>query len=240
MEDTETSSTVSNNPQNQPHWLQIAEYTALGASIVGSGLALVLEKIAFVAPPITLALVLNSINRKRFEEKIQKHINNEVEELRIDIDSVNGYPEKIQEKFTELTPESPINFSQNQSDFEFNTITKEDWDTINTKFSDIDEELQSLKDLTTDLQQNLADNLQSTKNASIIDEELQSLKDLTTDLQQNLADNLQSTKNASMSNKIEELQAQINRLQDLNRDIVRPYFIRLIRAVKQLHKMIEF
>ncbi|NEO56013.1 MAG: hypothetical protein F6K54_24840 [Okeania sp. SIO3B5] len=208
MEDTETSSTVSNNPQSQPHWLQIAEYTALGASIVGSGLALVLEKISFVAPPITLALVLNSINRKRFEEKIQKHINNEVEELRIDIDSVDGYSEKIQEKFTELTPESPINFSQNQSDFEFNTITKEDWDTINTKFSNIDEELQSLKDLTTDLQQHLADNLQSTNNTS-------------------------------MSNKIEELQAQVNRLQDLNRDIVRPYFIRLIRAVKQLHKMIE-
>ncbi|NET24821.1 hypothetical protein [Okeania sp. SIO1I7] len=208
MEDTETSSTVSNNPQSQPHWLQIAEYTALGASIVGSGLALVLEKISFVAPPITLALVLNSINRKRFEEKIQTYINNDIEELRIDIDSVDGYPEKIPEKFTELTPESPINFSQNQSDFEFNTITKEDWDTINTKFSDIDEELQSLKDLTTDLQKHLGDNLQSTNNAS-------------------------------MSNKIEELQAQVNRLQDLNRDIVRPYFIRLIRAVKQLHKTIE-
>ncbi|NEN91315.1 MAG: hypothetical protein F6K48_21350 [Okeania sp. SIO3H1] len=63
MEDTETSSTVSNNPQSQPHWLQIAEYTALGASIVGSGLALVLEKISFVAPPITLVLVSNSFHR---------------------------------------------------------------------------------------------------------------------------------------------------------------------------------
>lgn len=208
MEETETSSTVSNNPQSQPHWLQIAEYTALGASIVGSGLALLLEKISFVAPPITLALVLNSINRKRFESKIQTYINNEVEELRIDIDSVDRYPEKALEKITELTPESPINFSQNQSDFEFNTITKEDWDTINTKFSDIDEELQSLKDLTTDLHQHLGDNLQSTNNAS-------------------------------MSNKIEELQAQVNKLQDLNRDIVRPYFIRLIRAVKQLHKTIK-
>ncbi|NEQ77668.1 MAG: hypothetical protein F6K23_34430 [Okeania sp. SIO2C9] len=208
MEDTETSSTVSNNPQSQPHWLQIAEYTAVVASIFGSGLALVLEKISFVAPPITLALVLNSINRKRFEEKIQKHINNEVEELRIDIDSVDGYPDKIPEKITELTPESPISFSQNQSDFEFNTITKEDWETINTKFSDIDEELQSLKDLTTDLHQHLGDNLQSTNNAY-------------------------------MSNKIEELQAQINRLQDLNRDLVRPYFIRLIRAVKQLQKIIK-
>ncbi|NES74838.1 MULTISPECIES: hypothetical protein [unclassified Okeania] len=208
MEDTETSSIVSNNSQSQPHWLQIAEYTALGASIVGSGFALVWEKISFVAPPITLALILNSINRKRFEEKIQTHINNEVEELRIDIDSVDRYSEKTQEKITELTPEYPINFSQNQSDFEFNTITKEDWDTINTKFSDIDEELQSLKDLTTDLHQDLGDNLQSTNYAS-------------------------------MSNKIEELQGQVNKLQDLNRDLVRPYFIRLIRAVKQLQKIIK-
>ncbi|MDY7007163.1 MAG: hypothetical protein SWX82_25335 [Cyanobacteriota bacterium] len=208
MEDTETSSTVSNNSQSQPHWLQIAEYTALGASIVGSGFALALEKIAFVAPPITLALVLNSINRKRFEEKIQTHINNEVEELKIDIDSVDRYPEKIQEKITELTPESPINFSQNQSDFEFNTITKEDWDTINTKFSDIDEELQSLKDLTTDLNQRLVKNLPSINDVS-------------------------------MSNEIEQIQAQVDRLQDLNKDIVRPYFVRLIRAVKELQKAIK-
>ncbi|NEN91316.1 MAG: hypothetical protein F6K48_21355, partial [Okeania sp. SIO3H1] len=64
---------------------------------------------------------------------MQTYINNDREELRIDIASVDGHAEKIPEKFTELTPESPINFSQNQSDFEFNTITKEDWDTINTK-----------------------------------------------------------------------------------------------------------
>ncbi|MDT9339778.1 hypothetical protein VV11_010020 [Trichodesmium erythraeum 21-75] len=37
-----------------------------------------------------------------------------------------------------------------------------------------------------------------------------------------------------MANEIEELKAQITKLQELNRDIVRPYFIRLIRAVKQL------
>ena len=67
-----------------------------------------------------------------------------------------------------------------------------------------------------------------------IEEELQSLKDLATDLQQNLGYNLELTKNTSMANEIEELKAQITKLQELNRDIVRPYFIRLIRAVKQL------
>ncbi len=204
MENRETSSTVLNNPQSQLKWLEIAEYSALGASVFGSGFAWLFEQILFAATPITLALFLNTINRKIFEKKIQKTTNNEVEELRIDINSVFEQLDAVEKKFTEQTPE----LSQNQSSFEYNTITKEDWEAINIKFSDIEEELQSLKDLATDLQQNLGDNLQSTNKTS-------------------------------MPNEIEQLQTQITRLQELNRDIVRPYFIRLIRAVKQLEKTIK-
>ncbi len=208
MENKETSSTVLNNPQSQLKWLEIAEYSALGASVFGSGLAWFFEQVLFAATPITLALALNTINRKIFEEKIQKQTKNEVEELRIDINSVIHQLDALPTRITEQTPEFPLNSSQNQSNFEYNTITKEDWEAINIKFSDIDEELQSLKDLTTDLQQHLGENLQSTNNTS-------------------------------MANEIEQLQAQITKLQEVNRDVVRPYFIRLIRAVKQLQKTIK-
>ncbi|NES05773.1 MAG: hypothetical protein F6K22_24960 [Okeania sp. SIO2F4] len=205
MENRETSSTVINNPQSQLKWLEIAEYSALGASVLGSGLAWFFEQILWAATPITLGLFLNTINRKIFEEKIQKQTNNEVEELRIDMNSVFQQLDSLPKTITEQTLES----SQNQSNFEYNTITKEDWEAINIKFSDIEEELQLLKKLATDLQQNQEDNLQSTNNTS-------------------------------MPNEIEQLQTQITRLQELNRDIVRPYFIRLIRAVKQLEKTIKY
>ncbi|NEQ38400.1 MAG: hypothetical protein F6K40_19875 [Okeania sp. SIO3I5] len=199
MENKETPSTILNNPQNQLKRLEIAEYIALGASVFGSGVAWLFEQILWAATPITLALFLNTINRKILEEKIQKQTNNKVEELRMEINSVFQHLDAQGNTITELTPD----LSQNQSNFEYNTITKEDWETINIKFSDIEEELQSLKDLATDLQQNLEDNLQSKHNTS-------------------------------MPNEIEQLQAQITKLQELNQDIVRPYFIRLIRAVKQL------
>ena len=205
MENRETSSRVLNNPRSQLKWLEIVEYSALGASVFGSGLAWWFKQILFAATPITLALFLNTINRKIFEEKIQKQSNNEVEELRIDMNSVFQQLDALEKTITEQTLES----SQNQSNFEYNTITKEDWEAINIKFSDIEEELQLLKKLATDLQQNQGDNLQSINNTS-------------------------------MPNEIEKLQAQITRLQELNRDIVRPYFIRLIRAFKQLEKTIKY
>ena len=203
METKETSSTVLNNPQGQFKWLEIAEYSALGISVFGSGLMLFFEQILFAATPITLALFLNIINRKMFEEKIQKKINNEVQELRIEMNSVFHNIDTRPKTITEETPELFINSSQNQFNFEYSTITKEDWEAISIKFSDIEEELQLLKDLATDLQQNLGDDSSSTNNTLIL-------------------------------NEIEKLQAQITKLQELNRDIVRPYFIRLIRAVKQL------
>lgn len=212
MENIETSSTGLNHPQNQHNLLQIAEYTALVASIVGSGLASFLKEVLFAATPITLTLALNIINRKKFEEKIQKQIDNQVENLRMEINSVVQHIKALPTTISEQNPTFNLNSSNNLSNFptvaenlEYSTITKEDWETINIKFSDIDEEIQSLKDLTTDLQQRLLDGLQSTNNVSI-------------------------------QNEIDELQQQVTRLQELNRDVVRPYFIRLIRAVKKLHE----
>ncbi|MGK7921145.1 MAG: hypothetical protein AB4080_14170 [Trichodesmium sp.] len=212
MENQEKSSKVLNNPQSQLKLLQIAEYSALGAAFFGSVLAWLFEQVLFAATPITLALTLNTINRKIFEEKIQKqtnHANHEVEELRVDLNSVFQYLDKLPTINAQEAAKLPVNFSENQSSFEYNTITKEDWEVINIKFAEIDEELQSLKDFTANLQENLGDNS---------------------------GDNLQSNNNPDIPNKIENLQRQITKLEELNRDIVRPYFIRLIRAVKQLEK----
>ncbi|MCL2923438.1 MAG: hypothetical protein MGF17_02100 [Trichodesmium sp. MAG_R04] len=203
MESKERSSTVLNNPQGKINWLEIAEYSALGMSVFGSALTLFLEQILFFAAPITLGLFLNIINRKMFEEKIQKNINNEAQELRMEMNSVFYNIDPPPTTVAEETPELFINSSQKEFNFEYSTITKEDWEAINIKFSDIEEELQLLKILATDLQQNLGSNSLSTNNTLI-------------------------------PNEIEKLQAQITKLQELNRDIVRPYLISLIRAVKQL------
>ncbi|MDT9339777.1 hypothetical protein VV11_010015 [Trichodesmium erythraeum 21-75] len=60
MENKETLSRTLNNSKSQLKWLEIAEYSALGTSI----LTLFFEQILFAATSIILALFLNIINRK--------------------------------------------------------------------------------------------------------------------------------------------------------------------------------
>ncbi|MEB3339303.1 hypothetical protein [Okeania sp.] len=202
MENREISSKVSNNPQNQLNWLEIVEHSALWASAFGSFFGWFFQEILLAVAPITLALFLNRINRKIFEEKVNKQTNNEnneIVELKTDMNLAFKQLELLGKTILEKAPESSLNSPLNQSNFEYNTITKEDWEAINIKFSDIEEEIQSLKDLATYLQNSIEFDLESTNNTSQ-----------------------------------EELQAQITKLKELNQDIIKPYLVHLIRAVKKL------
>lgn len=54
------------------HWTEIAESVSIVASVVGAGFAMLLEKVVFVATPMSLSLFLNLINRQRLAAQYQQ------------------------------------------------------------------------------------------------------------------------------------------------------------------------
>jgi archaellum component FlaC len=70
------------------HWLELAEYVATAASVVGTLVVIAGQNIAYVTTPLSLAIVLNLTNRQRLEKKhqlehhlIKAHINSCYEDL---------------------------------------------------------------------------------------------------------------------------------------------------------------
>ncbi|HEY9871919.1 MAG TPA: hypothetical protein V6D12_00670 [Candidatus Obscuribacterales bacterium] len=56
-------------------WLQIAEYVTIIASVIGAVVAVISFKVIYVAVPVSVALLLNIINRSRFEQQTRKRTN---------------------------------------------------------------------------------------------------------------------------------------------------------------------
>lgn len=52
---------------NQRSWIEIAEYISLAGSIVGSVVAVVSKQLIYAATPVSLSLLLNLVNRQRWE-----------------------------------------------------------------------------------------------------------------------------------------------------------------------------
>ncbi|HIK28453.1 MAG: hypothetical protein N3E45_00455 [Oscillatoriaceae bacterium SKW80] len=78
---------------NKRNWLEIVEYISIAGSIVGSIVAVISQQMIYAATPISLSLVLNLLNRKRWENgwqqggadeiiEIEKQISRNVEALR--------------------------------------------------------------------------------------------------------------------------------------------------------------
>lgn len=77
---------------NRRNWLEIFEYISIAGSIVGSVVAVISQQMIYAATPISLSLVLNLLNRKRWENgwqggadeiiEIERQISRNVEALR--------------------------------------------------------------------------------------------------------------------------------------------------------------
>lgn len=65
---------MSNNKPtvDKRHWTEMAESVSIVASVVGAGFAVLLEKVVFVATPMSLSLFLNLINRQRLAAQYQQ------------------------------------------------------------------------------------------------------------------------------------------------------------------------
>lgn len=57
----------------KPHWLDLSEYALLAGSGIGSVAAVASQQVAFAAAPLSILLLLNLINRRRFEQLTEQN-----------------------------------------------------------------------------------------------------------------------------------------------------------------------
>ncbi len=60
------------------HWTEVAETISLIASAGGAIVSVILEQVAYLAAPVTLALVLNLVNRQRLEQGVEHQSREEI------------------------------------------------------------------------------------------------------------------------------------------------------------------
>lgn len=67
--------------EKQP-WLEIAEYTAIVGSVVGTVAAVKFQQLAYASAPLAVVVSLNLINRQRFQQQIQQYTSSAIADVR--------------------------------------------------------------------------------------------------------------------------------------------------------------
>ena len=73
---------------NTHRWLEIAEYVFLAASVVGAVVAVVYEQVIYAVLPVCVSLLLNLMNRRRFEQQHRRRTSAAINRLSADIQSL--------------------------------------------------------------------------------------------------------------------------------------------------------
>jgi hypothetical protein len=219
---------LSKASEDQLDPLKVLEYAAVSASVVGSIAAAWLEQILFATTPLTLAAILNLVNRQRFEQQLRRYTHSAIADIQTVVEQLppqGTQPEEIAEFLPEETPDTEI---QNDLDPIIEAVTElqnltqrldedalrqQDWETLNVRFKLLEERLEQSKQQT------------STTEVSAPSEPIQlspvpqAVPDLST-----------------IQSQLDQLHTQVLRLDQQNRRIVKPYLLHLNRTVKQLQQ----
>ncbi|HEY9693144.1 MAG TPA: hypothetical protein V6D15_13110 [Oculatellaceae cyanobacterium] len=63
-------------------WFEIAEYTAIVGSVVGTVAAVKFQQLAYASTPLAVVVSLNLINRQRFQQQIQQYTSSAIADVR--------------------------------------------------------------------------------------------------------------------------------------------------------------
>jgi outer membrane protein assembly factor BamB/predicted nucleic acid-binding Zn-ribbon protein len=85
-------------------WLEIAEYLSIAGSVLGSAVAVTSQQLIYATTPVSLALLLNLVNRRRLEQlpgpsvtaemaRTHRQLSAEVESLRLQLLALPASPE---------------------------------------------------------------------------------------------------------------------------------------------------
>ncbi|MCC3405337.1 MAG: hypothetical protein JGK17_07020 [Microcoleus sp. PH2017_10_PVI_O_A] len=247
---------------NQQDWLELAEYASVAGSAIGTIAAALSGQILYAAAPLTAALSLNLANRQRFEQKMQQKANFAIAEVQAaaegrsqQVQKLPGELAKLDSTVSDLKQKLGILESGAIADIqaavaslerqaqalpadsqelysilsdlqeklrilENSALREHDWENVNVRFLLLDERLTEVRSITTQLQE---------RSTQVDLNEIQgSLKQL-----QDLLDR-PTIDTATLQTEIQHLQEQVSELQRQNQEIVKPYLLRLTRAVKKL------
>jgi hypothetical protein len=217
---------------HSPDQLKILEYAAVAASAVGSIAAAWFEQILFAATPLTLAAILNLINRQRFEQQLRRYTHSAIADIQTVVEQFHQQPPRPQpdrQFLSDSSTDSPI-----QSDLdpiveavtELQRVTQrldkdvlrqQDWETLNVRFKLLEDTIEQFKQ---DVSPSVTHPPQAAAPAEI---KLSPVPQAAPDL-------------SPIQSQIDHLYHQVIRLDQQNRTIVKPYLSRLAQAVKKLQQ----
>lgn len=200
---------------------KLAEYVSIAGTAVGTLVAAWYQPIIFAGTPLTLALILNVVNRQRFEQDMRQDLDAAITDVRTVV-------ELLHQQIQLLPPESNANELDPITDvltelqrvtqgLEKNALRQDDWEVMNVRFQLIQETIDELKTSMETSGLNFEKNDQESLNATLEAFVNQSITD-----------------SATMQIQIDQLSEQVNVLQTEQQTLIKPYIKRLVNAVKEL------
>ncbi|MCF3576749.1 hypothetical protein [Planktothrix agardhii] len=107
---------------------KLAEYVSIAGTAVGTLVAAWYQPIIFAGTPLTLALILNVVNRQRFEQDMRQDLDAAITDVELD---------PITDVLTEL--------QRVTQGLEKNALRQDDWEVMNVRFQLIQETIDELK-----------------------------------------------------------------------------------------------
>lgn len=194
-------------PPDRRDWPTVAECVAIAASGVGSVAAAILYRpILVAAAPLTVALALNTWNRRRFEEQIREKTDSAIAEMHQVVGSLYDQIQALPgESSNELDPIADVltEVQRVTRRLEESALRQEDWEVMNVRFKLMEEAIDAIK------HQPPSSGLPR----PILPEDLVVLQD-----------------------QLADLYRQVNELQTQHREVVKPFLRRLVLAVKKLQE----
>ncbi len=219
--------------------LKILEYAAVAASAVGSIAAAWLEQILFAATPLTLAVMLNLINRQRFEQRLGRYTTSAIADIRMVVEQLHQKlqqqqvdPQFLHEPQSMVDPQfhsdlDPIIEAITQlqrvtQQMENDVLRQQDWEVMNVRFQLMEEKIEGF-------------NPQPSMTLPQLDTEADLPPMETTTVE--LPPIAQSSVDLSaIQSQINHLHDQVVKLDQQNREIVKPYLHHLVRSIKELQQ----
>ncbi|MDJ1176037.1 WD40 repeat domain-containing protein [Roseofilum capinflatum] len=191
------------------HWTEMAESVSIVASVVGAGFAVLLEKVVFVATPMSLSLFLNLINRQRLAAQYQQDRQMDLPQLQASLsEEISEEIESLRAVVLSLGSEiNPRQWEQGLSRVEANLSDR--LSVLETlDFKSMEEELAQLRNQSNYVLESLAQILQRLDRLPT-EERLQSLESQLTEVSGEV-----KTLKQDVEGDLAELRGQYSRLQE--------------------------
>lgn len=233
--------------------LQKVEYVTIGGAVIGSVVSYFFQQILWASAPLTLALILNLVNRQKLGKTTQETTVSAITDLQTQVDSVSELIYKVPTATIDFSPALTENIEKLRDAterLEGDVVTTLDWETMNVRLLLMEEAMESLKKIAdqqekfssndlTNIQNKITDleNLMAipTPSPSEIQDELHRIQGAIASLQNNQGESL----TVSNLNKIESQIGNLTRLinefpSDINR--MQNQLVNLQKQVDRLYE----